>query len=139
RCVRFVEHLRTHGTIICSIAQCPDVFWALVDEDITELIATLRFSDPMHRIDLSTTSSAVNRLLRDWSLRDSKQNTRQWIAPKPGQLKINTDAAVAETKSHSAVAAICRGDQGEFIAASVRLYQTLLNLKHWKLWHVRKR
>jgi ribonuclease HI len=50
-----------------------------------------------------------------------KRTTRQWTVPKHGHYKINVDAAISRVGGYGAVAAICRGDQGEFIAASVRV------------------
>ncbi|TVU13128.1 hypothetical protein EJB05_40840, partial [Eragrostis curvula] len=44
---------------------------------------------------------------------------RQRIPPERGQYKINSDAAIARARSDDAVGAICRGDRGQFIAASV--------------------
>lgn len=34
-----------HAMLHCTMSRC---VWAQVDEDLTELIATLRISDPMH-------------------------------------------------------------------------------------------
>jgi ribonuclease HI len=47
-----------------------------------------------------------------------KQRAQHWIAPEQGLCKINTDAAVDRSKSKGAIAAVCRENQGEFIAAT---------------------
>ena len=48
----------------------------------------------------------------------TKQKSQRWIAPEQGLCKINTDAAVDRVGSKGTIATVCRGDQGEFIAAS---------------------
>jgi hypothetical protein len=50
-----------------------------------------------------------------------KHTARQWSAPEHGYYKINVDATFSLVGAYGVVGAICRGDQGEFIVASVRV------------------
>jgi hypothetical protein len=46
-----------------------------------------------------------------------------WRAPESGFSKLKTDAAVSKSGSHGAVAAVCRDNQGAFIACSAFVVQ----------------
>jgi hypothetical protein len=153
-----------HALIQCTMSRC---VWAQLDEEITELLATLHISDPMHWVlflcnnipqvdDIKilvtcwaiwyarrktihgeifqnplATFAMVNRLIKELPIIKGvkiyenhiqpKHTARQWTAPERGHYKINVDAAISRVGAYGAVAAICRGDQGEFIAASVRV------------------
>ena len=151
-----------HALLHCTVSRC---VWALVDEEITELLATLRISDPKHcalfmccnipqveGIKILATCWAiwharrkaihegvfqsplsimakVNQLIQELETINgikpegmkkfqTKQKSQRWLAPEQGLYKINTDAAVDRVGSKGAIAAVCRGNQGEFIAAS---------------------
>jgi hypothetical protein len=55
-----------------------------------------------------------------------KQRAQHWIAPEQGLCKINTDAAVDRSKSKGAIAAVCRENQGEFIAATAMVIPRII-------------
>ena len=44
--------------------------------------------------------------------------TQSWIPLEDGYCKLNTDAAVGRAGTQGAVGAVCRNNQGDFIAAS---------------------
>jgi len=139
--------------------------WALVDEEATELIASLRIADPMHwvfficcnipktegsRILITCCAiwharrkaihegvfkspfsiiSMVNQLIQELAIvqefeskmriqHQPKIRTQCQIAIEQGTYKTNTDAAVDPANSKGAIAAVCRGSNGEFVAAS---------------------
>lgn len=160
-----------HALLNCTMSRC---VWAQVDEDLTELIATLRISDPLHWVFFMcgniphvvgvrilvicwaiwharrkaihegvfqspfATIASASRLIEELDIikgleqneknhNNQKQRARPWIEPKRGQSKINTDTAIARAKCNGAVAAICRGDQGDFIAASVMVIPNIID------------
>jgi len=159
-----------HALLHCTMSRC---VWALVDEEITELLATLRISDPKHwvlfmccnipqveAIKILVTCWAiwhdrrkaihegvfqsplsimakVNQLIQELETINgikpegmkkfqTKQKSQRWLAPEQGLYKINTDAAVDRVGSKGAIAAVCRGNQGEFIAASAMVIPNII-------------
>ena len=59
----------------------------------------------------------------------SEIRTQCRIAPEQGICKINRDAAVDRANSDGAIAAVCRGSNAGFVAASamtIRLYRQIL-------------
>ncbi|TVT96688.1 hypothetical protein EJB05_58087, partial [Eragrostis curvula] len=59
-----------------------------------------------------------NVLSRLVEMAPTEMKAPRWKAPERGQYKINTDAAIAGATSNGAVGAICKSDNGDFIAAS---------------------
>uniref|UniRef100_K4AMQ1 RNase H type-1 domain-containing protein n=1 Tax=Setaria italica TaxID=4555 RepID=K4AMQ1_SETIT len=86
-----------HALLYCTMSRC---VWAQLDEEVTELIATLCIPDPMHWVSFM-----------------------HWIPPGSGQCKINT---VAKAAYKGAVGVICRDDQGGFIAASALVIPNII-------------
>lgn len=52
-----------------------------------------------------------------------EEMAHKWAAPPRGFSKINVDAAVRKNKNCGAVAAVCHGDDGVYLGASVVVVQ----------------
>jgi hypothetical protein len=72
---------------------------------------------------------AVNRLINELQIsnefqgrnsgkRNIRKRTHIWIPPEPGLHKLNVDAAVSRKGLTGTKGAVCRNDQGIFVAAS---------------------
>ena len=68
----------------------------------------------------------VNRAqFKETSKCQPRLGSQCWRAPESGFSKLKTEAAVSKSGSHGAVAAVCRDNQGAFIACSALVVQNV--------------
>ena len=158
-----------HSLLRCTMSRC---VWALLDEDLSELLASLRIVDPKQWLFFMCSNvpqaESTHILVTCWAIWNARRKfihegimqspfsimtmakrlieelefvnraqfketskcqprlgSQCWRAPESGFSKLKTDAAVSKSGSHGAVAAVCRDNQGAFIACSALVVQNV--------------